>query len=60
MKNPWSTEHGKRNNRYLRSRVKNIILSRVLTLPGKGLWIKVITKRKETNPSENSVVREVC
>lgn len=58
MKSHWSIGHGKWNNGNMRNRVKNIILRRIITLPGKGLWVKMIIRRKEINTDENPIVRE--
>lgn len=41
----------------MRNKVRKIILRRVSTLPDKGLWIKMITRRNNAN--ENPVIREL-
>ena len=59
MKSHWSIGPGKRINGNMRNRgVKKIILRRILILPDKRLWIKMIIRRKEINANGNPVIRE--
>lgn len=58
MKSHWSIGPGKRINGNMKNRVKKIILRRILILPDKRLWIKMIIRRKELNANGNPVIRE--